>query len=40
MVNPEVNWFFDKSTQWQEAYQELRELVLSFDLTEDLKLYP
>jgi uncharacterized protein YdeI (YjbR/CyaY-like superfamily) len=36
-MNPKVNWFFDKSTSWQEAYQELRELVLSFDLTEELK---
>ncbi len=36
-MNPKVNWFFDKTTKWQEAYQELRELVLSFDLTEELK---
>lgn len=36
-MNPKVNWFFDKSTKWQEAYQELRELALSFDLTEELK---
>ncbi len=36
-MNQKVNWFFDKSTKWQEAYQELRELVLSFDLTEELK---
>ncbi|OAQ41943.1 hypothetical protein A5893_02160 [Pedobacter psychrophilus] len=36
-MNPKVNWFFDKSTKWQEAYQELREIVLSFDLTEELK---
>ncbi len=36
-MNLKVNWFFDKSTKWQEAYQELRELVLSFDLTEELK---
>jgi uncharacterized protein YdeI (YjbR/CyaY-like superfamily) len=27
-MNPKVNWFFDKSTKWQEAYQELRELAL------------
>lgn len=37
MPNPKVNWFFDKSTKWQEAYQELREIVLSFELTEELK---
>ncbi len=36
-MNPGVNWFFDKSTKWQDAYQELRELVLSFDLVEELK---
>jgi uncharacterized protein YdeI (YjbR/CyaY-like superfamily) len=36
-MNPKVNWFFDKSTKWQEAYQELREIALSFDLTEELK---
>ena len=36
-MNPEVNWFFDKSTKWQEAYQELREIALSFDLKEELK---
>jgi uncharacterized protein YdeI (YjbR/CyaY-like superfamily) len=36
-MNSKVNWFFDKSTKWQEAYQELREIVLSFELTEELK---
>jgi uncharacterized protein YdeI (YjbR/CyaY-like superfamily) len=36
-MNPKVDWFFDKSTKWQEAYQELRELALSFELTEELK---
>ena len=36
-MNPKVDWFFDKSTKWQEAYQELREIALSFDLTEELK---
>jgi uncharacterized protein YdeI (YjbR/CyaY-like superfamily) len=36
-MNPKVNWFFDKSTKWQDAYQELRELALSFELTEELK---
>lgn len=37
MRNPEVNWFFDKSGQWQQAYQELREIVLNCGLTEELK---
>ncbi len=36
-MNPNVNWFFDKSTKWQEAYQELRDLVMSCGLTEELK---
>jgi uncharacterized protein YdeI (YjbR/CyaY-like superfamily) len=36
-MNPQVNWFFDKKTKWQDAYQELRELALSFELTEELK---
>lgn len=36
-MNPKVNWFFDKSTKWQEAYQELRGIVLSCNLTEELK---
>ena len=36
-MNTNVNWFFDKKTKWQEAYQELRELALSTELTEELK---
>jgi uncharacterized protein YdeI (YjbR/CyaY-like superfamily) len=36
-MNPIVNWFFDKKTKWQEAHQELRELALSNELTEELK---
>ena len=36
-MNTKVNWFFDKSTKWQDAYHELREIVLSFDLVEELK---
>lgn len=36
-MNPQVDWFFNKSTKWQEAYQELREIVLSCNLEEDLK---
>lgn len=37
MTNPKVDWFFDKKGKWQEAYQELRELVLDCGLTEELK---
>ena len=36
-MNPQVDWFFNKSTKWQEAYQELRDIVLSCNLEEDLK---
>jgi uncharacterized protein YdeI (YjbR/CyaY-like superfamily) len=36
-MNPNVDWFFDKPGKWQEAYQELRELVLACGLTEELK---
>ena len=36
-MNPNVNWFFEKPTKWQDAYQSLRDLALSFDLTEELK---
>lgn len=35
--NPEVDWFFTKSTKWQEAYEALRELVLANGLLEELK---
>lgn len=36
-MNPSVNWFFEKSTKWQDSYQILREILLSFDLKEELK---
>ena len=36
-MNPEVDWFFDKKTKWQEEYLELRTLVLDCGLTEVLK---
>ena len=36
-MNPEVDWFFTKATKWQEAYAELRELVLATGLSENLK---
>lgn len=37
MINPQVNWFFNKQGKWQEAYQALREIVLDCGLTEALK---
>ena len=36
-MNPNVDWFFDKATKWQEAYEQLRTLVLDCGLTEELK---
>lgn len=36
-MNPKVDWFFTKTTKWQEAYEELRTIVLDCELTEDLK---
>lgn len=36
-MNPKVDWFFNKQTKWQEAYYELRELVLKSGLEEELK---
>jgi uncharacterized protein YdeI (YjbR/CyaY-like superfamily) len=36
-MNTQVNWFFDKQTKWQDAYLELREIVLACELTELLK---
>lgn len=36
-MNPSVNWFFDKSNKWQEAYRELRAIVLDCGLAEELK---
>lgn len=37
MPNPEVDWFFTKAGKWQEAFQELREIVLDCSLKEELK---
>tara|TARA_R110001592_G_scaffold40582_8_gene133147 strand:- start:4196 stop:4774 length:579 start_codon:yes stop_codon:yes gene_type:complete len=36
-MNPEVNWFFDKDTQWKVEYNKLRSIVLNSGLTEELK---
>lgn len=36
-MNTNVNWFFEKQSKWQEAYLELREIVLETTLTEELK---
>ena len=36
-MNPKVDFFFDKSSQWQKEYRQLRTLVLDCGLTEELK---
>lgn len=36
-MNSSVNWFFEKSTKWQNSYQILREILLSTELKEELK---
>ncbi|WP_192346145.1 YdeI family protein [Algoriphagus sp. Y33] len=36
-MNPKTDFFFDKPTQWQEEYRQLRRLVLDCGLTEELK---
>ncbi|SFB44584.1 YdeI/OmpD-associated family protein [Algoriphagus aquimarinus] len=36
-MNPRVDFFFDKPSQWQEEYRQLRTLILDCGLTEELK---
>ena len=36
-MNPKVDWFFDKDTQWKEEYEKLRLICLDCGLTEGLK---
>ena len=36
-MNPEVEWFFEKDTQWQEEYLMLRKIILDCGLKEELK---
>lgn len=36
-MNPKVNFFFDKDSKWQEAYRQLRTIVLDCGLAETLK---
>ena len=36
-MNPNVDWFFNKTTPWQEEYGELRRIALDSGLTEELK---
>ena len=36
-INPSADWFFDKPTPWQAAYNALRPIVLSCGLEETIK---
>lgn len=36
-MNTKVDFFFDKPSQWQQEYQQLRKLILGCGLTEELK---
>lgn len=36
-MNPKVDWFFAKDTQWKEAFALLREIALDSGLDEELK---
>lgn len=36
-MNPKVDFFFNKATQWQQEYEQLRKIVLDCGLTEELK---
>lgn len=36
-MNPKVDWYFDKPSQWQKEYGKLRKIVLACGLTEELK---
>jgi uncharacterized protein YdeI (YjbR/CyaY-like superfamily) len=37
IMNAKVDWFFNEDSQWQNGYTELREIVLSCKLEEELK---
>ncbi|WBX97369.1 YdeI/OmpD-associated family protein [Chryseobacterium gambrini] len=36
-MNPKVNFFFNKTGQWQTEFKKLRTIALKTELTEDLK---
>jgi uncharacterized protein YdeI (YjbR/CyaY-like superfamily) len=37
LVNPKVNFYFDKAGKWEDELEKLRSIVLSCGLTEELK---
>ncbi len=36
-TNPDVDWFFTKAKKWREEMEALRKIVLTCDVTEELK---
>jgi len=36
-MNPKVDFYFNKTTKWQEEYEKLRMIILDCQLTEELK---
>ncbi|PQJ08787.1 hypothetical protein CJD36_022295 [Flavipsychrobacter stenotrophus] len=36
-MNPKVDFYFNKASQWQKEYTELRKIILDCGLTEELK---
>lgn len=36
-MNPKVDFYFNKASQWQKEYAELRKIILDCGLTEELK---
>lgn len=36
-MNPKADFYFDKAQKWQEELEQLREIVLGCDLTEEVK---
>lgn len=37
MMNPKVDWFFDKAQQWKDEFEKLRMILLDCGLKEELK---
>jgi uncharacterized protein YdeI (YjbR/CyaY-like superfamily) len=37
MMNPAVNFYFNKSTKWRNELETLRKIILEVELTEELK---
>ncbi len=37
VINPKVDFFFNKASQWQQEYEQLRTIILDCGLTEELK---